>query len=323
MQRFKERKTQKDSKKEKHKKIQNVENIPTAYYVLSRAILLLQFCLLRSTYSKCLPHLSAHTLTMMCWILTLIQVQVQIQVLLVLQKSCGFVAPLPFQQTRSFSSALCSVQRQQVNAQTAQAVSRRKTLQIGTAYLGASSAFLAAAAGAPSAATGAATGPGAAGTDLSLLGVDCLKDLPPFDPTTTVRVFLARHGETENNRLHKLQGARLDAPINETGERQAVLLGQALARAPVPPQLVLHSPLLRAQQTAQIAAAQLTSVKAKQKTLPLNVLTELDFGEAAEGELEETRRMYRLQTYAQWASGNLDVRMNTSGETGREVRILA
>ena len=163
----------------------------------------------------------------------------------------------------------------------------------------------------------------------ALSGIDCLQDLPPFDSKTTVRLFLARHGETENNRLNKLQGARIDAPINATGERQATLLGQALARADVPPQFILHSPLQRAQQTARIAAAQLTANNSlvtsstastsTTTTLALDVLTELDFGPAAEGEPVEARRAQRLWTYAQWASGNLNVRMNPGGETGREV----
>ena len=162
--------------------------------------------------------------------------------------------------------------------------------------------------------------------------LDCLQDLPSFDPSTTVRLYLSRHGETENNRLNRLQGARIDAPINNTGERQAARLGQALSRAQVPPSLVLHSPLQRAQQTAQIAARQINnksnSASRQQQSQqqpyfitlkPLDSLAELDFGEAAEGEPVQARRAQRLSTYAAWATGNLDTRMSTGGESGREV----
>jgi len=158
----------------------------------------------------------------------------------------------------------------------------------------------------------------------SAVGVDCLKDLPLFDPTTTVRIYLARHGETDNNKYNKLQGARIDAPINSTGERQASLLGQALARAGVQPEMVLHSPLQRARQTAQIAAQQVFSYSSTSplQTQALDALVELDFGEAAEGEPVEARRAQRLQTYAAWAIGNLDTRMATGGESGREVSVV-
>lgn len=153
----------------------------------------------------------------------------------------------------------------------------------------------------------------------TLLGLDSLKDLPPFDPSTTVRVFLSRHGETENNRLKKIQGARIDAPINEMGKKQAELLGQALARTNVPPELVLHSPLQRAQQTAAIAADQLS---AKPPLRELNSLRELDFGPVAEGEPVELMRAKTVATYAAWAAGDLDARMAGGGESGREVSFI-
>jgi len=195
--------------------------------------------------------------------------------------------------------------------------SRRKALQ--TAALLTSSSFL------PSTAANAqeTTLIQSISISSSAVGVDCLKDLPLFDPTTTVRIYLARHGETDNNKYNKLQGARIDAPINSTGERQALLLGQALARAGVQPEMVLHSPLQRARQTAQIAAQQVyaNSSSPLQKTQSLDALVELDFGEAAEGEPVEARRVQRIQTYAAWAMGNLDTRMATGGESGREVSV--
>ena len=64
-------------------------------------------------------------------------------------------------------------------------------------------------------------------------------------------VYLARHGQTALNESGVLRGL-LDPPLNETGRRQAALLGKALG--PRGPALVAASPLLRARQTAQPVA---------------------------------------------------------------------
>lgn len=45
----------------------------------------------------------------------------------------------------------------------------------------------------------------------------CLLDLPPIT-AGCVRVYLCRHGQTEYNRLRKVQGARVNPPINQTGQ---------------------------------------------------------------------------------------------------------
>jgi len=69
----------------------------------------------------------------------------------------------------------------------------------------------------------------------------------------TARVFLVRHGETEYNRRGLALG-RADAPLNETGRRQAERLREALAGIPLT--AVYASPLARAVDTAAgIAAA--------------------------------------------------------------------
>ena len=64
-------------------------------------------------------------------------------------------------------------------------------------------------------------------------------------------VYLARHGQTALNESGVLRGL-LDPPLDETGQRQAALLGQALG--PRRPTLVVASPLLRARETAQPVA---------------------------------------------------------------------
>lgn len=141
-----------------------------------------------------------------------------------------------------------------------------------------------------------------------------LSDLPPI-PADCVRLLLCRHGQTENNRLRLIQGARIDPPLNEVGQQQAMALGKALKAAQ--PSLVLHSPLQRAQETATLASEQFD------RPPPLELLKELkevDFGEILEGAPVEENRARMIATYAQWAGGNLDARMDPTGESGGEVR---
>jgi broad specificity phosphatase PhoE len=85
-------------------------------------------------------------------------------------------------------------------------------------------------------------------------------------------IVLVRHGQTEPNRAGRLLG-RADPPLNERGREQAHALATALEDGPSP-QLVLTSPLLRAQETAaQITAATRTPVRIDER------LIELDYGE--------------------------------------------
>jgi len=71
----------------------------------------------------------------------------------------------------------------------------------------------------------------------------------------TTDIILIRHGETAWNAERRLQG-HLDIPLNPEGERQAALLGAALAAAltDAPIDLIVSSDLSRARQTAQAVA---------------------------------------------------------------------
>ena len=172
--------------------------------------------------------------------------------------------------------------------------------------------------------------------------LNCLLDLPSYDPTTTVRLFLCRHGETDYNRNNIIQGARIDPPINDMGKTQAKLLGQTLYRTILQQSttstnnprnvLIVHSPLVRAKQTAEIVAEQVHSAVATSKnssldrissTLllqPLDALKEIDFGSVAEGAPVQEYRSELLTLYSSWAVGNYNARMTAGGESGIEVR---
>lgn len=69
-------------------------------------------------------------------------------------------------------------------------------------------------------------------------------------------IYLLRHGETEWNRAGRLQG-RTDIPLNETGRMQMDHAGEVLKQLGVRMNLILASPLSRAQESAGIVARKL------------------------------------------------------------------
>ena len=172
-----------------------------------------------------------------------------------------------------------------------------------------------------------------------------LLDLPPRQPNT-IRLYLCRHGQTENNRLHIVQGARIDPPLNDTGRRMAHRLGQQFAALRALddneiPNLIFHSKLQRSRETASIAQHVINNndgiqsnpderIRLTPRLNLLDSLGEVDFGFNCEGRPETTSvRTGMHRTYAAWALGNLDATnfcsstrtTNTQdqGETGRSV----
>lgn len=84
------------------------------------------------------------------------------------------------------------------------------------------------------------------------------------------QIFLVRHGETDWNREHRLQG-NLDVCLNEAGIAQASALARRLENLPI--QAVLTSPLARARQTAAIVSS-----KRKWPVALIYDLREIDHG---------------------------------------------
>lgn len=66
-----------------------------------------------------------------------------------------------------------------------------------------------------------------------------------------MKLYLLRHGESEGNRDNKFRG-RADFPLTETGKAQAECAGKYLKGTDF--DIILSSPLKRAQETAKIAA---------------------------------------------------------------------
>lgn len=71
--------------------------------------------------------------------------------------------------------------------------------------------------------------------------------LPELLPESK-RLYLVRHGETDWNKLGKMQGGGFDIPLNENGIQQAKALAHELRDMPL--QVIASSHLARASQTA-------------------------------------------------------------------------
>ena len=188
---------------------------------------------------------------------------------------------------------------------------------------------------------------------LTVPNLQCLTDLPPVTPGC-VRIYLCRHGQTENNRLRRVQGARVDPSLNQYGSEMAARIGMALSYMPddALPKVVVHSNLARARETAQIAAMTMSDINVSRKRtnapqpdpavlidiyrmgsidIPtgselsrtgikfdtLESLGEVDFG--YDGMSVEAVRAGMYATYGSWAMGMIDRRMDGEGESGREV----
>jgi broad specificity phosphatase PhoE len=167
--------------------------------------------------------------------------------------------------------------------------------------------------------------------------LDCLQNLPPVS-SNSIRLYLCRHGQTENNRLRKVQGARVDPPINENGKSQAMNLGRALSFADPKPELFFSSSLIRAKMTAEIAATAAAAANTKKNNNDDNVqtpliiqqpprqlasLAEIDFGSFADGQSISAVQGKMTQTYARWGIGDVNYQGGGDGDSGSDVLIRA
>jgi broad specificity phosphatase PhoE len=84
------------------------------------------------------------------------------------------------------------------------------------------------------------------------------------------KVILVRHGETEWNQIHRVQGGASDTPLSKTGKRQAEALGRRLKDEII--QAIYSSPLQRALDTAQeIARYHQLEIRAMPELKEINV----------------------------------------------------
>lgn len=127
---------------------------------------------------------------------------------------------------------------------------------------------------------------------------------------TETTLFIVRHGETEYNRLNRLQGRGVDKSLNETGTRQARALQSHFAGHAI--DTVYTSSLVRSVETARIVC--------EDRSIPMHSYSELDemnFGEI-EGQPYESVRERLEEIHKHWQEGGTH-RSLQGGESPEEV----
>ena len=126
---------------------------------------------------------------------------------------------------------------------------------------------------------------------------------------SNIRLFIARHGETDYNIKGLLQGRGINAPLNEIGRNQAGLLAGYLKN--YPSDKLISSSLKRSYQTAQFVQ--------KENGLEIEQNPELDemhFGEFEGKPFREIDREIK-ELDAAWRSGNVSQKI-PGGESPQE-----
>jgi len=125
-----------------------------------------------------------------------------------------------------------------------------------------------------------------------------------------LEIILVRHGETAFNATGTFRG-HADVPLNETGLRQAQLLGLNLSSEKI--DIVYSSSLQRAVKTAEAIAA-----PHKLKVIVTEGLQEIDFGRWQGVSLAEVKENYK-ELYQDWLDTPEQVRF-PGGESLEDVR---
>jgi broad specificity phosphatase PhoE len=125
-----------------------------------------------------------------------------------------------------------------------------------------------------------------------------------------IRLFIARHGETEYNRKGLLQGRGINAPLNETGKKQAIALANYLGTYQT--DRMACSTLVRAYQTAEYCKGQNNVDFTKNPDLD-----EMDFGDYEGKDYNDvTKELSDLAN--SWKRGDLTTKI-PGGESPRGV----
>ncbi|MDD5339073.1 MAG: histidine phosphatase family protein [Dehalococcoidales bacterium] len=125
-----------------------------------------------------------------------------------------------------------------------------------------------------------------------------------------LEIIIVRHGETAFNAAETFRG-RADVPLNETGLKQAALVGEYLANEKV--DVVYSSPLQRALQTADAIAA-----PHNLKVSITENLNDIDCGEWEGKTLAEVKEKYE-EVYQDWVDTPEQVKL-PGGDSLEDVR---
>ena len=136
-----------------------------------------------------------------------------------------------------------------------------------------------------------------------------------------MRFILVRHGQTEWNLEHRVQG-RTDLPLNAQGIRQAELVAGALRN--IPADIIYCSSLTRAKETAEVLLREMNRIRLSAgkpvlpEIIPLPELKEVAFGNWEGKTLEEIQVLYP-EDYHRWVQ-NPAWEIPTGGESRESLR---
>ena len=123
---------------------------------------------------------------------------------------------------------------------------------------------------------------------LVLLVVPRVAVAPHAQVPASLRLYIARHGETSWNLQHRLQGWT-DVPLDETGRKQAAALAESLKGVRI--DAIYSSTLSRSRDTAQTVAARTMTVKS------LNGLRERNYGHFQGGSDTDAQFVKRMNVW--------------------------
>lgn len=126
-----------------------------------------------------------------------------------------------------------------------------------------------------------------------------------------MEITLIRHGQTELNRQHRIQGSRFDYPLNDQGRTDAYRAAEKFN--PDLYDLVYSSPAKRALETAQIF------VRGHQPIIQDQRLLEFDYGSWDGEESSKLRQMYP-DAYDAWGKISAGYYQYGHGETQEHCR---
>ena len=121
------------------------------------------------------------------------------------------------------------------------------------------------------------------------------------------KFYIVRHGQTDFNKNHKIQG-RLDVPLNESGMEQAKKIATDLTKVKF--DAIYYSPLIRAKQTADEVAREHSSAE----YIEAPEIMERDFGEY-EGKPSDVEPPY----YGLW-DYSLELESIKGGESMQDIK---
>ena len=134
-------------------------------------------------------------------------------------------------------------------------------------------------------------------------------------------IYLVRHGETDANKLNIYQGRGQDNSLNETGRKQAELLGKWLKKHQLIyplPVVILTSPAKRALETTAIIKNELVGMAREPKIIVLPKLHEINHG-YWEGLSDKQLKKKYPKSYRLWRNNPMKMKF-PKGETMKKAK---